>query len=432
MLIAGRLLGGVSSAICWTSGPGLLVDTVGKENVGRSMGYIALVMNVAYLLGPLLGGIVFDRCGYESVFVMMFFIILIDLILRMILVEKKVCALWERRSITTRNTEKTNHKYWISVYDVDGKPSLSPSTELASVSRFSWAYSGRNSRPISVFYSRACHVPPDGSEHLPLIHEDETVTTLAASRSPLPPIIRLLGSWRLLVALWANVVNGAILCGFDAVLPLFVHRTFGWGAIGAGLIFLNLTLPSFVAPTVGALTDKHGARWLTGLGFIVAFPSLVLLRLIQEDTVQHIVLLCSLLVILGSSMVLVLTPVMAEMTYIVEQKEREQPGVFGKGGAYAQVYGLYFCFFGIGALIGPLWAGYLEESAGWGTMTLTFGVVSVLTALPVILSTGGPLKEVLRRRRTAVDRIWPKMYQDHGRALSRDSQWSNWRKLSAV
>ncbi|OXV05998.1 hypothetical protein Egran_06235 [Elaphomyces granulatus] len=52
---------------------------------------------------------------------------------------------------------------------------------------------------------------------------------------------------------------------------------------------------------------------------------------------------------------------MAEITYVIDAKEKKQPGKFGKGGAYAQAYGLYFSSFAGGAVIGPIWAGFMEQ-----------------------------------------------------------------------
>lgn len=39
---------------------------------------------------------------------------------------------------------------------------------------------------------------------------------------------------------------------------------------------------------------------------------------------------------------LVMIPLMAEITYVTKAKEKKKPRMFGKGGAYAQAYGLYF------------------------------------------------------------------------------------------
>ena len=64
LFVAGRALQGMSAAMVWTVGLALLADTVDKEELGKFLGYISLAMNGGTLLGPLLGGVVYDRGGY--------------------------------------------------------------------------------------------------------------------------------------------------------------------------------------------------------------------------------------------------------------------------------------------------------------------------------------------------------------------------------
>lgn len=108
-----------------------------------------------------------------------------------------------------------------------------------------------------------------------------------------------------------------------------------------------------------------------------------------ENTIDHKVLLCALLALIGLSMTLVISPVLAEITYLVEAKERKHPGIFGSKGAYAQAYGLFNVSFAGGTMVGPLWAGLIDMRAGWKTMSWTMGLLCVLSALPAWLFTGG-------------------------------------------
>lgn len=82
---------------------------------------------------------------------------------------------------------------------------------------------------------------------------------------------------------------------------------------------------------------------------------------------------------------------MAEITYIVEAKEKEKPGCFGSTGAYAQAYGLFVAAFAAGSLIGPVWAGYVKDAAGWGTMSWSLALFSFFGAVPCLIWTGGNL-----------------------------------------
>ena len=107
--------------------------------------------------------------------------------------------------------------------------------------------------------------------------------------------------------------------------------------------------------------------------------------------------MCALLTLIGCAMALTISPIMAEFIIIVEGKERDNPGMFGGAGAYAQAYGLFNTAWAAGYLVGPVWAGYVNNTAGWGTMTWSLGVLSALSAIPIVLFTGG----LITRRKAA-------------------------------
>jgi MFS family permease len=87
---------------------------------------------------------------------------------------------------------------------------------------------------------------------------------------------------------------------------------------------------------------------------------------------------------------LALIPMMAEVTYAVMDKEGRRPkGYYGKNGAYAQAYSLFNMAWAAGCMVGPLLAGLVVNSKGWPTATLILGCVSIFTALPVVIWTGG-------------------------------------------
>ena len=99
--------------------------------------------------------------------------------------------------------------------------------------------------------------------------------------------------------------------------------------------------------------------------------------------------LCALLALIGFAITLVVTPIFTEIVQIVYEKERQSPGIFGPSGATAQAYGLYNVAFAAGTISGPLLAGFVKERSGWGAMSLTLGVLSAVTSVPVFLLTDG-------------------------------------------
>ncbi|RMZ27585.1 hypothetical protein D0859_08350 [Hortaea werneckii] len=257
ILAAGRVLQGISAAVVWVVGLALLVDTVGPDGIGQAMGYVGMSMSLAILVAPLLGGVVFDLAGYYAVFAMAFGLIALDIVLRLVMIEKKSAAKW-----------------------------LSP-TEV--------------------------------DESLPSSNENEK-TTHAIDRQ--------------------NDQEA----GLDA--------------------------------ETGPLEQSHTA---INDGRLSDSPQCPLFGLTQT---------------------VVLTPMMAEITYAVDAKAQTRPpGFFGKNGAYAQAYSLFNMAWAAGSMVGPLLAGLVKQRAGWGVTTMILGIVSIVTAIPAVIWTGGSIRKELGRKR---------------------------------
>jgi predicted MFS family arabinose efflux permease len=64
VLVAARVLQGFSATVVWVVGLTLLVDTVGPDQVGAAMGTAMLGTSLSFLVGPLLGGVVYEQAGY--------------------------------------------------------------------------------------------------------------------------------------------------------------------------------------------------------------------------------------------------------------------------------------------------------------------------------------------------------------------------------
>lgn len=374
IFIAGRVLQGLSAAVVWTVGLALLVDTVGQEHIGEAMGYVGMGMSLAVLAAPLLGGVVFDRAGYYPVFAMCFALIAVDIFLRLTLIEKKVAAKWLPPAANAADAHIAHH--------------LTDPPPEGDVEK---------SNPSSA------DATPPRSTSTPSIRlldpSDPFNTTRTPSRLNLPPTITLLSSPRLLAALWGCLIQASLLTAFDSVLPLRVASIFHWNSLGAGLIFLPFVLPSFIAPVIGASCDKYGARWLASAGFVLATPFLACLRFVRSDSLGQKALLCVLLAGIGFAVNLTLMPLLAEIAYVVEAREKARPGSFGRNGAYAQAYGLFNTAYAAGCLVGPIWAGLLQERRGWGYVTWTLALLSGVSVVPTVLFVGGWVGERGNRER---------------------------------
>lgn len=304
------------------------------------------------MVAPLLGGVVLAKAGYDAVFGMTIGIIGIDIVLRLLLIERMTAITWlekpEDEPLKEKQQSDLEHNMRDQVVE-QKEPDVQVQPVIAGAGR----------------------------------------------RPKLPAVLRLLSSRRLLVALWASFAIGTIFAGFETVLPIHTQEAFGWDSEGAGLVFLPLTLPSFLGPLVGWICDKFGPRWPMTVGFLCLCPILTLLRYVNHDSLNQKVLLCALLTLAACCFTVTLDPVMAEVAYVVSAKARKNPEAYNGAGnkAYAQAFGLFNTAYSLGNTVGPIIAGLIKDAAGWSTMGWVLGLLGGVTALPVLLWSGKPARE---------------------------------------
>ncbi|KAI9930402.1 hypothetical protein ASPWEDRAFT_171028 [Aspergillus wentii DTO 134E9] len=353
-LVIARTLQGLSCAVVWTVGLALVVDTVGKDEVGTAMGIVSMAMTVGTVSGPLIGGVVLARAGYHAVFSVAIAFIVLDIILRQVMIEKKAALKWlkpshaETESLLNGHTGQTASQYE-SIGQLDQQSIDYPQEQYVDVGE-----------PLS-----------------------------SGKTGSLPGIVRLLCTSSLLVVLGSTIIVAAIQSSFDTVLPLYVLRVFDWGPMEIGLCFLPLFLPAFASPKIGATIDCCGTRGVAFVGFLLDFPVLMLLQLVTENTTHDKVLLFVVLFFAGIAACLQLVSLMTEIDHIVERKEKEFPNLFGSQGCAAQAYGLLNVAWAGGQMLGPLVAGSLVDHQGWGTMVTVFGVASGVVAVVVSATSEG-------------------------------------------
>ncbi|KAF2812895.1 MFS general substrate transporter [Mytilinidion resinicola] len=394
VLVVARVLQGASAAVVWVVGLALLADTVPYRSISQAMGWVGLGMSLGLLVGPLLGGVVFARAGYNAVFGMSYAIIGLDIILRLALIEKKVAVRWDPDvEDVTGHTGTASLRQ--GVHEEERDPGSSIDFEKASSPSASSPFrdSEKNIEKGTEKKASTASLQPPSPMTTTFLPPPPIASPKRPLRERLPPLFSLLYSRRLLAALWGAFVQSTLMTAFDSVLALQAAKIFHFNSTGAGLLFLPIVLPTFFAPLIGYLCDRYHPRYPATLGFLLACPPYVCLRYIDHNTLGDKVLFCALLACIGVSLALTFPPFMAEITLVVEAKERAQlaqgkPG-FGTQGAYAQAYGLFNMAFAAGCLVGPVWAGFVREGPGWATMGWSLGLLSAVTAVPTFLWMGG-------------------------------------------
>lgn len=90
LLVVARLLQGVSAAATWTAGLALLADMFPSETRGKSMGSALAGMSIGSLVGPPLGGLLFEWGGYKLPFLVAVSFAVLDAVAQAVLLTEPV------------------------------------------------------------------------------------------------------------------------------------------------------------------------------------------------------------------------------------------------------------------------------------------------------------------------------------------------------
>ncbi|KAL9584484.1 MAG: hypothetical protein Q9212_002096 [Teloschistes hypoglaucus] len=381
LLVVARLCQGASNGAVYSAGLPLIADTVGADEVGSWMGFVFSGMTGGFLVSPFLAGIVYAKAGYLPVFILVFASLGFDLFLRIIIIEGKTVARFvtdkEQRERYKATPNETSPRLRNSSLTGNNHSEPDLAEEFDGEHRSSGSSTVNGTPPEEP--PKATIPVTSGSKFNPAFW----------FRKAFPRIATLLSSPRLSAAVYGCFTYGIAICSFDAILPLFVNRTFGWDSQGVGLIFLALTVPALAGAAFGAMSDRYGPKRVSLSGFVIASISLALLALVRDDSIVAKAGLAVLLFTLGIGMNLILTPLAADMLYEANIIEEQNPDVFGDAGAYALVYSFLCAAFGLGTSVGPAWSGFMFEDVSWAAAMVSLVAFCLLGGVGVFFYTGG-------------------------------------------
>ncbi|KAI0129025.1 major facilitator superfamily domain-containing protein [Xylariales sp. AK1849] len=362
-LVVARCLQGLSAAVVWTIGLAMVLDTVGTENLGKTMGSIFSIISVGDLLAPVLGGVLYDKTGYGGVFGLATAILALDFIMRLLMVEKKTAAKHDT-SLVDGATNPREHDT-----RNDGDQETPEATEEDAL------LPSRKEDPYKIR-----HKPGKLLRSVPIIY---------CFRNP-----------RLLTALFLSFFQATLLGVFDATVPTEAQDLFGFNSLKAGLLFIALNVPYLIlGPVAGWTVDKFGTKPAAVLGFAYLVPALVLLRLPAEGLLsgeKNIILYCAMLALNGIGLATIGSPSFVEASEVVQKYDKANPEFFGANGPYAQLYGFSSMFFCAGLTMGPIVSGSLKDAIGYGNMNIVLAVIAGIAAILSFFFIGGKPRTLLR------------------------------------
>lgn len=88
-ILVARALQGASGAFLYVSGLAFLISRIEPEVLGTYMGYMKLATTIGELVGPLIGGSLYEHVGHWAVFGVAEGVIVVDMALRLLIGEPK-------------------------------------------------------------------------------------------------------------------------------------------------------------------------------------------------------------------------------------------------------------------------------------------------------------------------------------------------------
>ncbi|KAJ5553031.1 hypothetical protein N7494_002409 [Penicillium frequentans] len=219
------------------------------------------------------------------------------------------------------------------------------------------------------------------------VDEDDAESPQTTEEAPLLPLkdyteaslrLRDFVDIRFMTAVLTQITISSMLAAFETTLPLFTMETYKWSSTKAGLVFLGISLPSFLSIPMSRYGRNWKRRRVVAIELVLTLFPLVALRTTDGASSNHQV---GFVVLSAFFMTTSQAQVMAEVSDAVREIEMAR-GInsnqrSGMGTGYA------FCSMAIaiGQFVGPLIAGYARMALGWGGMTLVLGGTSGLIGL---------------------------------------------------
>ncbi|KAF9096231.1 hypothetical protein BGX23_011725 [Mortierella sp. AD031] len=418
VLILARIGQGSAGGASWTIGLGLLADVYPPDNLGVVMGATMMANSIGFMLGPMVGGYLYEYHGYEAPFIFCAGLAILDFMCILFIAEpekkKKHIAVVkasddqeEEGGLRASSVEQE-----VDLLTVSEQEHLMTTTVVA-VERTAAAISDpRHAQEIlddGLHHQDHSEKAANGSAHPQqaatsasastgnygtiLSSSSSSSSSSASSDSPSDEtskagdelqtdvsMFEIASNWTITCCLLATFVAASVFSGLEPILPLYLEELLNAGPAQTGVILIAAIFPTLLSPAIGYSADKYGHFNISLVGMLIF--ALATLSLSLPTTFVSFILP---LALFGFGSSTILTPLLPAMADVVNKKGWN---------CYAKTYALYNMTYSLSMAAGPILAGYIFEHFGfWWTMIM-FGVM-IIVATPIIFS--AQIAQVLAR-----------------------------------
>lgn len=403
LLFLGRIGQGIGGGISWTLGFTMLADVFSPNELGAPMGKVFSANTFGFLIGPPIGGLVYDWFGEEYVFALCGLIVLVTFFIALVFVPDTLQAKKQDEDV-----QETRRLLSSAVVDEDAASCITEESDSSSsdykevhqrkkygsfasstgVSHVSSGMTVRNDQeerqsldlveedlasdrsrnsPGVIDWDIRCAPSEDGMESL----SDTSRANIRHDRSLEPSLLNLMTEWEVACTTLSVVLSATVFTLLEPVLPIYLARAFNASSSQIGFMWSAMMIPNFFfSQWAGEWSDKYGRKNITTIGLFIFALACPMVALAPTP------LLCVLaLTGVGIGQAVAMTPCLPEMAEFVEAK--------GGGRLYAQMYALFNVADALGMCVGPMLGGILFQTGGIQLVTFSSCGVLAFTGLMV-------------------------------------------------
>ncbi|KAF9108740.1 hypothetical protein BGX27_008240 [Mortierella sp. AM989] len=220
MFIFARLLQGVAGGSVWTLGLALITDVFPAHTLGVQMGKALVGYTLGLMMGPPLGGLLYEHGGYQAPFLFCCIITLIDFACRALIIEERDEVV---KTLREQGLQEEASEEEAEVVAMRRKERMEERTSF-------W---------------------------------------------------KLIKNKRLFGCILVTACNAFAFSGAEPTVPLHLAKTFSLTSERIGLVFMAFSLPTLTAPLSGALSDRFGAKVISTVSLLLCGGSITAAGLSQ-------------------------------------------------------------------------------------------------------------------------------------------------------
>ena len=344
-LIVSRALQGIAGALLVPSSLAMIISAFSGKAQGKAIGTWTAWTGIAFIIGPLLGGVLVDSSSWRLIFAINIIPVTITLwFIRSLNVGQEIV---KGSKIDTRGAV-------LCTIGLGG-----PVYALIEQSHYGWA------SPLI---------------YLPLIIGILALIMFIRHEAKVPQPMLPLELFKIRNFWVGNLATVAIYAGLSVaifLIAVFVQQVGNYSALEAGLALVPVTIIMFVlSPKFGALSGKYGPRLFMGLGpIVIGLGFLALLRV--DESVNYVSQILPAIIIIGLGLSTTVAPLTSAVLGSIDSKNAGIGSAVNN--AVSRIAGLIAIAF-LGVIIGPTvtLSGFHTGAVTMAILLTIGGVISVI------------------------------------------------------